>query len=609
MLPFNFSQAITQNHIDAEVQIVCTDGNDNWFSGSGTLIDSRGIVLTNKHVVTDLNGNLIKYCAVGLTESIDSPPNFKFIAETRYVAQDLDVAILYIDNKNNEVLPYVNVFNYDTSNLKFGDGIEVLGYPSIGGNTLTYVNGVFGGYYGDYIKTTAPLEYGNSGGSAYTFNGDFIGIPTAVVKGELNSISYILDVNKIKDWLSSLLGNNFTDSIKKIENSTISSTINTNKDITPPNATNVWINICLESACDSTLNQDSSYDMIYPSFKWQGFKDESSVVGYFVYFGKDFNAEPAISGTFKSDNHYYQTMPLEDPGVYYLKIQAKDSNGNISNSVHYTYRFNTSDNSGSINYGESSGAKALESRPTKFYIFDYSNGYKGELLKTIYLNSIEIQRFDLPTNNVLIEWDTTKNKGFITNEEVKLREDANRSKVLNLDLSGDNYIAIKNLSVNSKYNFSFTGYWDNNGKKERAYFFNIFEFIPTNFKEYKKSNFGSTLAGQIVLQVEQNGEAHYIYPIDNKRYYLGRPDDAFQVMRELGLGATHDFISGYTYYPNHVVGKILIDVEKNGEAYYIYPKDKKAYFLGRPTDAFQIMRDLGLGITNNDLNKIPMGNL
>ena len=40
-------------------------------------------------------------------------------------------------------------------------------------------------------------------------------------------------------------------------------------------------------------------------------------------------------------------------------------------------------------------------------------------------------------------------------------------------------------------------------------------------------------------------------------------------------------------YPDHVLGKILLDVEQNGEAYYIYPKDKKAYYLGRLADAFQ----------------------
>jgi len=117
------------------------------------------------------------------------------------------------------------------------------------------------------------------------------------------------------------------------------------------------------------------------------------------------------------------------------------------------------------------------------------------------------------------------------------------------------------------------------------------------------------LAGYIFLQVEKNGEAYYYHPVEYRRYYLGRPADAFQVMRKLSLGAKHDFIANTTYFPDHVVGRILLDVEKNGEAYYIYPKDRKKYYLGRPDDAFRIMRELGLGISNVNLNLVDTGTI
>ncbi len=120
-------------------------------------------------------------------------------------------------------------------------------------------------------------------------------------------------------------------------------------------------------------------------------------------------------------------------------------------------------------------------------------------------------------------------------------------------------------------------------------------------------NFTESLSGRILLQVQRNGEAWYIYPKDLRRYFLGRPHDAFDIMRKLGLGATHQYISAYLNktYPREVWGKILLDVEKNGEAYYINPADKKGYYLGRPADAFRIMREKGLGITNDNLDKIP----
>lgn len=175
----------------------------------------------------------------------------------------------------------------------------------------------------------------------------------------------------------------------------------------------------------------------------------------------------------------------------------------------------------------------------------------------------------------------------------------------------------------------------------------------------------SNVRGKILLQVEQNGEAWYVNPHTDERYFLGRPDDAFNIMRNLGVGianqdiekipiAETNFIGadtdndglsdaiedaigtdkkkqdtdndGYNdkieilnnYNPNGAgklpidinfaskqAGKILIQVEQNGEAWYMNPDNNKRYFLGRPNDAFNIMRNLGLGITNKNLAKIP----
>ncbi len=114
------------------------------------------------------------------------------------------------------------------------------------------------------------------------------------------------------------------------------------------------------------------------------------------------------------------------------------------------------------------------------------------------------------------------------------------------------------------------------------------------------------VSGYILLQVEENGEAWYVYPKDNKRYYLGRPDDAFNIMKEKGLGILHNELSSYLEhgFPSRLSGMIMLDVEKNGEAYYVYPGDLRGYYLGRPADAFSIMREKGLGISNIALAQI-----
>jgi hypothetical protein len=116
-------------------------------------------------------------------------------------------------------------------------------------------------------------------------------------------------------------------------------------------------------------------------------------------------------------------------------------------------------------------------------------------------------------------------------------------------------------------------------------------------------------SGYILLQVQKNGEAWYVYPGNGERYFLGRPDDSFAIMKKLALGAKHDFITNTKIFPARLSGLILLDTERNGEAYYIYPKDNKKYFLGRPADAFRIMSELGQGISNSNLKNIPIGNI
>lgn len=167
------------------------------------------------------------------------------------------------------------------------------------------------------------------------------------------------------------------------------------------------------------------------------------------------------------------------------------------------------------------------------------------------------------------------------------------------------------------------------------------------------------LKGRILLQVEENGEAWYVNPANLKRYYLGRPDDAFKVMKELGVGISNEnlekiqiadanFLSGVDtdgdglsdaledsvgtdknkpdtdgdglgdkeellagslpYVDKKFTavnfGKIFLQVESRGEAWYVNTTNLKRYYLGRPVDAFNVMRNLGLGITNADLEKI-----
>lgn len=136
------------------------------------------------------------------------------------------------------------------------------------------------------------------------------------------------------------------------------------------------------------------------------------------------------------------------------------------------------------------------------------------------------------------------------------------------------------------------------------------------FPSSASTSLASQTAGMILLQVEQNGEAWYVSPESWTRYSLGRPDDAFDVMRSLGLGISNadlalvpvagSGLKGNASMKARLSGKILLQVESNGEAWYVYPKTLERTYLGRPADALAAMSALGLGISNANLAMIPV---
>jgi len=132
--------------------------------------------------------------------------------------------------------------------------------------------------------------------------------------------------------------------------------------------------------------------------------------------------------------------------------------------------------------------------------------------------------------------------------------------------------------------------------------------------ETSSSSVTERLKGRIVLQIESNGEAWYVNPADAKRYYLGKPSDAFSLMRTLSLGVSDKNLAKIPAYRsgstgdqalvNRLKGRILLQTEQNGEAWYVSPVNGQRYYLGRPADAFLLMRNLGLGISNDDLSDV-----
>ncbi|MEM8924759.1 MAG: serine protease [Actinomycetota bacterium] len=172
------------------VQIVGLDGNgDPLCSGSGTLVSIEGMVLTNAHVVTP--DAICNFSALGIAMTTDSgrPPDLLYRAELLATDTELDLAVITVGDPLDPDVDPLSSFPAmslgDSDTLTIGDNIRILGYPEIGGETITFTNGSVSGFtaqagIGDraLIKTDATIAGGNSGGAAVDAEGRLIGIPT-----------------------------------------------------------------------------------------------------------------------------------------------------------------------------------------------------------------------------------------------------------------------------------------------------------------------------------------------------------------------------------------------------------------------------------------------
>ncbi len=139
------------------------------------------------------------------------------------------------------------------------------------------------------------------------------------------------------------------------------------------------------------------------------------------------------------------------------------------------------------------------------------------------------------------------------------------------------------------------------------------DYIAAEKSLVKKVNKTLTkrLSGRILLQIEAQGQGWYINPVNGQKYFLGTAADAYQVMRKLGLGVSNKTFATFKNdkAPARLSGRILLKVEDVGKAYYVNPVNLKLYYLGTADDAYGLMRSLGLGITNANLRQITVGEL
>ncbi len=169
--------------------------------GSGFIISSDGLVLTNKHVVQDKEAEYTVLTTEGK----------KYPAKVLALDPVQDLALIKIDTKDETGKTFPTVKIGDSDNLQIGQTVIAIGNAlgefrntvSVGvisglGRTVTASSGgTFIETIEDVVQTDAAINKGNSGGPLLNLKGEVIGVNTAMAQ-DAQSIGFAIPINKAK---------------------------------------------------------------------------------------------------------------------------------------------------------------------------------------------------------------------------------------------------------------------------------------------------------------------------------------------------------------------------------------------------------------------------
>jgi serine protease Do len=171
--------------------------------GSGVIVDSKGYILTNRHVVEKADRIRVRF--------EDDPPGVQHDAKVIGADQETDLAVIKVDV--DHPLPAAKMGNSD--GMQVGDWVLAIGSPF--GQAGTVTAGIVsakgrdivpGRQFQTFIQTDAAINPGNSGGPLVNLNGEVIGINTAILS-ETNAyagIGFALPSKTVVDVYNQLTG-------------------------------------------------------------------------------------------------------------------------------------------------------------------------------------------------------------------------------------------------------------------------------------------------------------------------------------------------------------------------------------------------------------------
>jgi serine protease Do len=171
--------------------------------GSGVIVDSKGYIVTNRHVVEKADRIRVRLQ--------DDPPGVQHDAKVIGVDSETDLAVIKIDL--DRPVPSAKLGNSD--GMQVGDWVLAIGSPfgQVGTVTAGIVSAkgrdiVPGRQFQTFIQTDAAINPGNSGGPLVNMSGEVIGINTAILS-ETNAyagVGFSLPSNTVVQVYNQLIG-------------------------------------------------------------------------------------------------------------------------------------------------------------------------------------------------------------------------------------------------------------------------------------------------------------------------------------------------------------------------------------------------------------------
>jgi serine protease Do len=171
--------------------------------GSGVIVDSKGYIVTNRHVVDKADRIRVRLQ--------DDPPGVQHDAKVVGEDQETDLAVIKIDMDRS--VPLAKLGNSDS--MQVGDWVLAIGSPfgQVGTVTAGIVSAkgrdiVPGRQFQTFIQTDAAINPGNSGGPLVNMDGEVIGINTAILS-ETNAyagVGFSLPSNTVAEVYNQLIG-------------------------------------------------------------------------------------------------------------------------------------------------------------------------------------------------------------------------------------------------------------------------------------------------------------------------------------------------------------------------------------------------------------------